>query len=153
MYPEAGSYCSWRHRDGGRLPTEEEWEAAARGKDARAFPWGQAAEMGKAVTASSQRSGPAPVGYASGRTPEGVRDLIGNVWEWTSSRYAAYPGGKPMATGGETYYVVRGGAYNTQDQFATTTLRGAAKPTTDNRARDLGQTGFRCVMPVRQAAH
>jgi formylglycine-generating enzyme required for sulfatase activity/tRNA A-37 threonylcarbamoyl transferase component Bud32 len=151
MYAEAGNYCLSRHRDGGRLPTEEEWEAAARGKSARAYPWGATFELGKAITLSSQRVGPAPVGYASGRTPEGVRDLIGNVWEWTSSRYAAYPGGKPMQLS-DIYYVVRGGAYNTQDQLATATLRGAAKPTTDNRARDLAQTGFRCVMSPRPPA-
>ena len=150
LFAEAGGYCRWKHRDGGRLPTEEEWEAAARGTEARLYPWGNQFELGMANTQSAQRNGPAPVGsFPRGRSPQGVRDLIGNVWEWTSSRYAAYPGGTPVPTT-EPYYVIRGGAFSMPDQSATATWRGAAKPTSESRARDLAQTGFRCAMPVRQ---
>jgi len=151
LFAEASSYCLWKHRDGGRLPTEYEWEAAARGTEGRLFPWGSQAELGRANTASAQRPGPAPVGsFPSGRTPRGVQDLIGNAWEWTSSRYAAYPGGRPMDVSG-LYYVIRGGAFNTRDQDANAVLRGAVTPTTGNRAADLPWTGFRCAMPVRAA--
>jgi formylglycine-generating enzyme required for sulfatase activity/tRNA A-37 threonylcarbamoyl transferase component Bud32 len=149
LFAEAGGYCLWKHRDGGRLPTEEEWEAAARGIEARAYPWGNQFEFGMANTQSAQRKSPAPVGsFPRGRSPQGVRDLIGNVWEWTSSRWAAYPGGTPISNA-EGYYVIRGGAYNMPDQSATATRRGAGKPTSESRASDLAWTGFRCAMPVR----
>jgi formylglycine-generating enzyme required for sulfatase activity/tRNA A-37 threonylcarbamoyl transferase component Bud32 len=150
LFSEAGSYCFWRHKDGGgRLPTEDEWEAAARGTEGRLYPWGNVPQMGWANTANAQRPGPAPVGsFPQGRTPLGVHDLVGNAWEWTSSRYAAYPGGHPISVLG-LYYVVRGGAFNTRDQDASAILRGAAKPTTGDRAADLPQTGFRCAMPAR----
>ena len=151
LFGEAGNYCLWKHPDGGRLPTEEEWEATARGRDARIYPWGNSFELGAANISSAQRGGPAPVGsYTRGRTPEGVHDLSGNVWEWTSSRYAPYPGSRAVAPA-ELYYVIRGGAFTTGADAATATRRGAALPSTGDRAQ-LAFTGFRCAMPLRQPA-
>jgi len=148
-YAEATSYCSWRHPPDGRLPTESEWEAAARGRAARRFPWGDAWKSGAANTLSAGRGSPVPVGSLSeGATPEGVRDLVGNVWEWTMTPIAPYPGGAPIPNVQPSqYYVIRGGAFNTPDSTASPTMRGYAPPAADRSALD--KTGFRCVMPVR----
>ena len=144
-WAEANAYCGWAY-DGGRLPTEEEWEAAARGVDGTVYPWGAEPEPGRANTLSAGRSGPAPVGsFPQGASPVGAQDLIGNVWEWTSSRMLAYPGGSAPG-GGDRYYVTRGGAYNTQG-IVDATRRGYMPPTTGTR-EGFEFTGFRCVAPV-----
>ena len=149
-YAEAASYCAWAHPPDGRLPTEEEWEAAARGKSARRFPWGDAWSSAAANTLSARRSGPQPVGSSpAGATPEGVRDLVGNVWEWTMTPMAAYPGGLALPhIQPSQYYVIRGGAFNTPDSAASPTLRGYAPPAADRSTLD--KTGFRCAMPARE---
>jgi len=148
-YAEAASYCGWRHPPDGRLPTEPEWEAAARGRAARRYPWGEAWKAGAANTQSEGRGGPAPAGsHPDGATPEGVLDLVGNVWEWTMTPIAPYPGGAPIPNVQPSqYYVIRGGAFNTPDSSASPTMRGYAPPAADRSALD--KTGFRCVMPVR----
>ena len=144
-FSEAVNYCAWRHPDGGRLPTEEQWEAAARGSSGRRYPWGDAWNPAAANTAGARRNRPAPVGsFPAGRTPEGVDDLVGNVWEWTSSRFKPYEGNATASSG---LYVIRGGGYNALDQVSNALFRGQAQPATARR--DLAATGFRCVMPAR----
>ncbi|MGH7636871.1 MAG: bifunctional serine/threonine-protein kinase/formylglycine-generating enzyme family protein, partial [Gemmatimonadaceae bacterium] len=145
LYAEAMNYCAWRHPDGGRLPSEEEWEAAARGTAGRAYPWGNAWNANAANTQTSNRGRPAPVGsYPEGRTPEGVHDLIGNVWEWTASAYRSYG---DSTTGVTPYYVIRGGGYNALDRVSTATFRGQMPAVTERG--NLAATGFRCAMPAR----
>ena len=147
-WSEANRYCQLMHPPAGALPTEQQWEAAARGQEARVYPWGNVMELGRANVASERRSGPAPGGsYTAGATPEGVQDMIGNVWEWTRSPMAPYPQGAPIAglTSGQ-YYVIRGGAFNSQNPTAT--ARGYNNPNADRA--DLAFTGFRCAMPARQ---
>jgi formylglycine-generating enzyme required for sulfatase activity/tRNA A-37 threonylcarbamoyl transferase component Bud32 len=144
-WPEATGYCAWRHPDGGRLPTEEEWEAAARGSQGRLFPWGNTWDEAAANTAGAGRGGPAAAGsFPRGNTPEGINDLIGNVWEWTSSPFRSYADTAPANS---RYYVIRGGAYNTLDRLATNVFRAYAQPTTSRG--DLSATGFRCAMTPR----
>ena len=144
---EATGYCAWRHPNGGRLPTEEEWEAAARGSAGTSYPWGDAFRSGAANTASSGRSAPEMVGsFASGATGLGVHDLIGNVWEWTSSPMRAYPGGPAMPDSMANFGVIRGGAFNTPDAIATAWVRGYSRPSTTPEA--LASTGFRCAKPL-----
>jgi formylglycine-generating enzyme required for sulfatase activity/tRNA A-37 threonylcarbamoyl transferase component Bud32 len=143
---DAANYCAWKYRPGGRLPTEVEWEAAARGREGRAYPSGNHLEPASANTASAQRDGPAPVGsFPRGATPEGLQDMSGNVWEWTSSPMAAYPGGRPMPDSLARYRVIRGGAFDTNDSVATAWWRGYVSATSAPAA--LPNTGFRCVSP------
>jgi formylglycine-generating enzyme required for sulfatase activity len=148
-WSDATNYCAWKHKDGGVLPSEEQWEAAARGVAARRYPWTGDLELGRANIASERRNGPAAVGsYPRGSTPEGVEDMIGNVWEWTSSPMGAYPGGQPIpGLLPLQYYVIKGGAWNTPDPTAMT--RGYNAPVADRAVLD--KTGFRCAMPIRGA--
>jgi len=149
-WSEAANYCAWRHPRGGRLPTEEEWEAAARGVAGWPYPWGYEFVVGRANTLSANRSGPvAAGGFQNGATSAGVQDLIGNVWEWTSSPYHAYPGATAFADSMEQQFrVVRGGAFNTPDSIATGLVRGFNRL---SASRDeLALTGFRCAMTARQ---
>ena len=142
---DAENFCAWKHPDGGRLPTEVEWEAAARGTSGRTFPWGEGFAGARANTASFGRTGPVPVGsFPSGATPDGLQDMVGNVWEWTSSTLTAYPGGPALPDSMKNYRVSRGGAYDTIDSLATTTLRGRLRYDTPGEA--LKNTGFRCVL-------
>ena len=146
QWPRASAYCGLAHPPNGRLPTEEEWEAAARGSDGRIYPWGSAWDGTAANTASARRGGPARVGsFPRGSTPQGVADLIGNVWEWTASHAAAYPGGTAPLRSSPNDFVIRGGAFNTPDSIADATRRGYVPA----MSTDLASTGFRCVVPLR----
>ncbi|MBV8860107.1 MAG: SUMF1/EgtB/PvdO family nonheme iron enzyme [Acidobacteria bacterium] len=115
-YDDANAFAAWRSkRDGAtyRLPTEEEWEFAARGGDStRLFPWGAEWSQGYANLGGT---GVAPVGsYPLGRTPQGLDDMIGNVWEWTASEASMYKGNDRTVLKDEDRgkLVIRGGAFN-----------------------------------------
>ena len=142
---DAANYCAWKHPLGGRLPSEIEWEAAARGPSGRAYPYGAVAEAANANTASARRSGPVPVGsFPRGATLDGLQDMSGNVWEWTSSPLTSYPGAPRLADSIAQYRVIRGGAFDTSDELASAWMRGYLKSTSS--ASTLPNTGFRCAM-------
>ena len=142
VWADAAAYCKWRYGERGRLPTEEEWEAAAHGVPDPSAP-GRSTGA-RANVASAKRNSIAPVGsFPLGATPGGVQDLIGNVWEWTSSPMIAYLGGRPLADSLRRYLVIRGGAFDTPGRSATIWLRGYSLPAL--APAELSNTGFRCV--------
>jgi formylglycine-generating enzyme required for sulfatase activity len=145
---DACDYATWLYQvteQPWRLPTEAEWEKAARGAEARVYPWGDQFDATKANTAESQRRGTTPVGsYPDGASPCGAEDLAGNVWEWTSSVYLPYPyrddedHEAPDAPGART---LRGGSWFNGPGSARTACRKRTIPSDAN-----GLNGFRLAL-------
>jgi formylglycine-generating enzyme required for sulfatase activity len=109
---EAAAYARWAGR---RLPTEAEWEYAARGSEGRKYPWGDDAPTPEHANFAMRVGAPTPVGiYPRGATPEAVRDLAGNVWEWCADWFGGYPKGEvrdPKGPESGRSRVLRGGAF------------------------------------------
>jgi iron(II)-dependent oxidoreductase len=140
---DAKAYADWANK---RLPTEEEWEFAARGVLGAIYPWGNEWRSNAANAGDSSAQRLMDVGsYPNGKTPAGVMDLIGNAVEWTSSDVVAYPGGSLSSSIPPDVKVVRGGSWRDRKEEATGAYRGFLHTT---NAKDYSVTGFRCVKDI-----
>lgn len=144
---QALAYCRWLTDATGlryRLATEAEWEKAARGTDARTYPWGNEFDETRCNSWEGWIGRTTPVDYfPTGASPYGVMDLVGNVWEWCSSLYAEHPyrvddGREDLTADG--WRVLRGGSWYDTDWGARPARRLSGQP--DHASHN---TGFRIV--------
>ena len=148
-YERALGFCAWlseRWDAPVGIPTETQWERAARGDDDREYPWGDEFDPTRANLAEAGVGAMTPVGsFPTGASPFGILDLAGNADEWTSTPYAPYPGADAEVPAVEEWatdpHVTRGGSYFHGRDLARCARRHALYPPLDT-------AGFRIVVPA-----
>ncbi len=150
-WDDAVIYCNWLSQETGlkfKLPTEAQWEKAARGTDAREYPWGK--DFDEEKLNISER-GTRPVGsYPAGASPYGCLDIAGNVWEWCSdwydgNYYKNSPGKNPVGPGKGDGRVLRGGSWNSDASDCSSAYRRHLPP-----AYSWGFGGFRLLREIEK---